>query len=76
MSLKQLSDWCSQRFGPQPVVADGSTRPFDIPWIVLDSTKAAKIWSWQPTTITTEILEGIAQHAEKNPDWLDLSAPR
>ena len=49
--------------------------PFDIPWIVLDSTKAEKIWAWRPTSCKAAILEEVAQHAEKNPRWLDLSAP-
>ncbi len=76
MSLKQLSDWCSGRFGAQTVVRDGTSRPFDIPWMVLDSSKAARIWQWQPTTPTAAILEEIADHAEQNPGWLDLSTSR
>jgi CDP-paratose 2-epimerase len=76
MSLKQLSDWCSGRFGPHPVVPDGTSRPFDIPWMVLDSAKADRVWSWQPVTPTAAILEEIAVHAEQNPGWLDLSTPR
>ncbi len=75
MSLRQLSDWCARRFGPHPVVADGTPCPFDIPWIVLDHTKATRLWNWQPTVPTPAILEEIALHAERNPDWLDLSAP-
>ena len=76
MSLKQLSAWCATRFGPHPVVADGTPRPFDIPWIVLDHAKATRLWNWRPTTPTMVILEEIAAHAEQNPRWLDLSAPR
>jgi CDP-paratose 2-epimerase len=76
MSLKQLSNWCAARFGPHPVVADGTPRPFDIPWIVLDHAKASRLWAWQPATPTTAILEEIAAHAELNPGWLELSAPR
>ena len=75
MSLRQLSDWCAGRFGPHTVVQDGTPRPFDIPWIVLDHTKATRIWGWRPATPTAAILEEIALHAEKNPGWLDLSAP-
>jgi CDP-paratose 2-epimerase len=75
MSLRQLSDWCARRFGSHPVVADGTPRPFDIPWIVLDHAKATRLWNWQPTVLAPAILEEIAQHAEQNPDWLDLSAP-
>ena len=75
MSLRQLSDWCSQRFGPQEVVRDGTARTFDIPWIVLDHAKATRIWHWQPVTPTSTLLEEIARHAEAHPDWLELSAP-
>lgn len=75
MSLRQLSDWCARRFGPHEVVTDGSPRPFDIPWIVLDPTKAARVWDWRPATPTTAILEEIARHAEHHPGWLELSSP-
>ena len=75
MSLKQLSDWCNSRFGSHSVVQDGTPRPFDIPWIVLDHAKATRIWDWRPAAGTQAILEEIAMHAEKNPGWLDLSAP-
>jgi len=75
MSLAQLSDWCAARFSPHAVAADGSSRPFDIPWMVLNSGLASKIWNWQPQTPLQTILEEIARHAESHPDWLDLSAP-
>jgi CDP-paratose 2-epimerase len=75
MSLKQLSDWCTQRFGAHAVAPDGTPRAFDIPWIVLDHAKASRIWGWQPRTPPGQILEEIAQHAEAHPDWLNLSAP-
>lgn len=75
MSLRQLSDWCAQRFGPHAVVPDGTPRPFDIPWIVLDPAKARRLWNWSPATPTAAILEEIARHAEENPDWLELSSP-
>jgi CDP-paratose 2-epimerase len=75
LSLRQLSDWCAGRFGPHEVAPDGTPRPFDIPWIVLDHTKATRLWAWRPATPTDAILGEIAAHAEKNPGWLDLSAP-
>jgi CDP-paratose 2-epimerase len=75
MSLKQLSDWCGQRYGPHPVAPDGTPRPFDIPWIVLDHAKAMRLWDWNPVTPTLSVLDEIARHAEQNPGWLDLSAP-
>ena len=74
-SLCQLSDWCEMRFGPHNVTSDPAPRPFDIPWMVLDSSKAHAIWQWQPTIPTNQILEEIAVHAEQTPGWLDLSAP-
>lgn len=75
-SLRQLSQWCEHRFGPATVVEDGTPRPFDIPWIVLDSAKAKRLWRWEARTPTDAILEEIARHAEAHPHWLELSAPR
>ena len=75
MSLRQLSEWCERRFGPHAVAQDGTPRSFDIPWIVLDHAKAARLWHWQPVTPTRTLLEEVARHAEEHPDWLDLSAP-
>jgi CDP-paratose 2-epimerase len=74
-SLRQLSDWCASRFGAHTVTAAPEPRRFDIPWMVLDSAKAARVWSWQPTTPAETIFEEIAVHAEAHPQWLDLSAP-
>jgi CDP-paratose 2-epimerase len=75
MSLRQLSDWCAAHLGAHPVAADTAPRPFDIPWMVLDSAKAARLWRWKPALATSVILEEIAAHARANPGWLDLSAP-
>ena len=75
MSLRQLSDWCAAHLGPHTVSADPAPRPFDIAWIVLDSSKAARLWKWQPATATPAILDEIAAHARAHPEWLDISAP-
>ena len=40
MSMAQLTAWCDKRFGPNEPVADGSDRPYDVPWLVLDSARA------------------------------------
>ena len=74
-SLRQLSDWCSARFGSHPVTADETPRPFDIPWIVLDHGKASRLWNWRPQTPASAIFEEITVHAQAHPDWLDISAP-
>ena len=75
MSLRQLTDWCDTAFGPHPVAADPTPRPFDIPWMVLDSSKATRLWTWRPQTPTAAVLDEIAAHARAHPEWLDLSAP-
>lgn len=73
MSLAELSVWCSERFGPRAVAADLCERRFDIPWLVMDSSLARQLWDWQPQTTLESILNEIACHAEKHPNWLELS---
>ena len=75
MSLAQLTDWCDARFGRHAVASEAAPRPFDIPWMVLDSTLAEKTWNWSPKILLPQVLEEIAQHAERQPDWLEISNP-
>jgi CDP-paratose 2-epimerase len=75
-SLRQLSDWCEKRWGKIAVASDPNPRPFDRPWVVLDSAKAARLWNWRPQTPVAAILEEIAAHAEAHPDWLEISSPQ
>lgn len=75
MSLKQLSNWCTTHLGPHAVAADPDPRRFDIPWLVLDSGKARRLWQWEPVTPLAAILEEIAEHARAHPEWLEVSAP-
>jgi CDP-paratose 2-epimerase len=70
LSLAQLTDWCNQRFGPYQPVADGSERPYDVPWLILDSAKAIATTPWKPTISLNGILEESAEHVAENPDWL------
>jgi CDP-paratose 2-epimerase len=44
--------------------------------MVLDSARAQKQWSWQPACKIGEILAEIASHAEKHPNWLEISASK
>ena len=74
MSLAQLSRWCEARFGAHPVASDPNPRPFDVPWLVMDSRLAEKNWQWRPTTKLEAILDEIAQHAQDHPDWLKISS--
>ena len=63
------------QFGRREVGSQPANRPFDIPWLVLDSSLATSAWGWRPATATADILDEIAAHAEANPDWLDASRP-
>lgn len=74
MSLRQLHDWCEQRYGAHPVQKEIVDRPFDLPWMVLDSSLAEKRFNWKAATLLPTILDEIAGHAEQNPHWLDLTA--
>jgi CDP-paratose 2-epimerase len=74
MSLAQLSKWCADRFGLHQVASDPQPRPFDVPWLVMDSRLAEKNWGWRPAVSLEAILEEIAVHAEAHPHWLEMSA--
>ncbi|MEO6034883.1 MAG: NAD-dependent epimerase/dehydratase family protein [Verrucomicrobiota bacterium] len=74
MSLRQLHDWCEERYGTQAVQEETVDRPFDLPWVVLDSSLAEKRFGWKPTTPLPTILDEIAWHAKQNPAWLDHTA--
>jgi CDP-paratose 2-epimerase len=69
-SLKQLSAWCADRFGPHDVLVEKASRPFDVPWLILDSSRAAQAWNWKPQIALFDIWSEIAAHADRNPNWL------
>lgn len=73
MSLAQLTSWCDTRFGRHAPVSDPHDRPYDIPWMVMDSSQAAADFQWSIETPLCDILQGIACHAEQNPNWLERS---
>jgi len=73
-SLRQLTDWCDERFGRHPIGSDPRPRRFDLPWAILDSRQATTSWGWEPCTPSSAILEEIALHAEAHPNWLQLSS--
>ena len=73
MSLRQLSSWCQQRFGPHKIGMVKTQRPFDVPWLVLDISLAQSGWNWRPHRPIESILNEIADHAESHPDWLEIS---
>ena len=71
MSLAQLTAWCNERFGSHAPIADGSDRPYDVPWLILDSAQARTVFDWLPRMGMHAILEEIADHVTANPDWLE-----
>jgi len=70
MSLAQLTDWCNQTFGVHAVEADDRPRPFDIPWLVMDSRAAKKEFGWTIQRSLPSILDEIRDHVAENPEWL------
>jgi CDP-paratose 2-epimerase len=75
MSLAQLSRWCAEHLGPHSVQPQFEPRPFDIPWMVLDSARAARDWDWRPATPLRAILQEISEHAASHPGWLAMTSP-
>jgi len=74
VSLKELTTWCDGRFGPHEVVSSDQVRPYDLPWVVLDASRAERVWGWKPTISREEILDEIALHAVENPRWLESTS--
>lgn len=59
-SLAQLSAWCEKRFGARKVESDPKPRPYDLPWVVMDSTRAERLWGFKVRTSLEEIFSEIA----------------
>ncbi len=76
-SLAELSAWCERRFGYEhSVERSGEARAFDIPWLVLDDHRTRTDWVWKPQISRDMIFEEVAAFAEREPDWLAVSAVR
>jgi len=71
MSLAQLTTWCDDRFAKHAPESDPRPRPFDIPWVVMDSARARTELGWTPKRSLLGILDEIAQHVDQNPGWLN-----
>lgn len=73
ISLLELSGWCESRFGAHNVGAKLEERRYDVPWLVMDCSRAKNVLGWEPETPLQKNLEEIALHAEQNPEWLKIS---
>ena len=72
MSIAQLAGWCDDRLGKREPVVDTTPRPFDIPWMVMDSGRAREDFGWAPHRSLDSILDEIAVHAREHPEWQTL----
>ncbi len=70
-SLAELSAWCTKRLAPHDVGASPEPRPYDLAWVVLDHAAATGRHGWRPARTAESIFEEIADHAERDPGWLD-----
>ena len=61
MSLAQLSDWCTDRFGARPVTNNPKPRPYDVPWLVMDCAQAKRVWDWEVGTPLLDVLDEIGR---------------
>ena len=75
MSLAQLSAWCTDRFGARDVASDRTQRRWDVPWVVMDSARVSSRFGWTSAYPLAKILEEIADHHQRHPDWLSLTQP-
>ena len=67
MSLKQLNQYCIEKFGFHKDIIQGKeSRPFDIPYYVTDNTDAHRYWNWQPQDTKIGILDDIFDWANAN----------
>ena len=73
LSLAQLTAWCDARFERHEPSRDERLRQYDIPWMIMDSSEATKDFGWTCNVGITQVLEEIACHAERHPDWLGVS---
>lgn len=73
MSLAQLTDWCAERWGQRAVIIDANPRPYDLPWVVLDSSLANTVWQWNAASTVSQILGEIADFADTQSDWIGQS---
>ena len=58
-SLRELSIWCEKKIFLKKIGYNKKNRPFDLKWIILDSTKAKRIFKWKPEFSKYDIFQDI-----------------
>ena len=66
MSLAQSDRRCDAQFGAHAPTPDSSERPFDLPWIVMDSARVRQRFGWRSQRPLVSILDEIAGHARSS----------
>ena len=72
MSLAQLNAECDARFGAHAPAPDDGERPFDLPWLVMNSGRARARFGWEIERPLGSILDEIGDYARAHPNWLDV----
>jgi CDP-paratose 2-epimerase len=72
-SLKHLNRWCDERFGAHTPRPDPAPRLYDVPWVAMDSSDAMRDFDWRPAMNIEAIVNEIAEHSLRHPDWLGVS---
>tara|TARA_Y100000385_G_scaffold152387_1_gene158060 strand:+ start:4168 stop:5196 length:1029 start_codon:yes stop_codon:yes gene_type:complete len=71
ISLKELSEWCKNKFGyDNEVIESDEERPFDIPYYVTDNTEAMNTWDWEVSNSKEDILNDIYNFAIENEEFV------
>ncbi len=75
MSLLELSSYCREHVGPPPPLGSvPETRLYDIPYFVMDSRAAERVWDWRPEESREQTLDTITRWARDHRDQLGLFA--
>jgi len=72
ISLRELSDWCREKFGyDNEVIESDEERPFDIPYYVTDNCHAMRHWDWEVRNHKEDILNDIYEFAINNREFVE-----
>ena len=72
MSRAERTAICDGKFGAYAPHSDSSVRPFDLPWVVMDSSHVQRRFGWNRRRTLLSILDEIVGHARSHPEWLDV----
>lgn len=72
ISLRELSQWCKNKFGYDNLVIESDEdRLFDIPYYVTDNSHAIDNWNWRISKSGEDILNEIYEYAINNREFIE-----